>query len=118
MRSLTPGSADVNGSDALGSPLAKRKKVAAERTYSSKLKEEITTKDLQAGAPPQTDLQDGAAPQADGVGVGEGGGQVASPGSRASNDAMEEEEDGEDEDDDDDDDDDDFLARELEEEWG
>ncbi|KAJ6500358.1 hypothetical protein C8R45DRAFT_65616 [Mycena sanguinolenta] len=103
MRSVTPGSADgVNGSgtrDSLGSPLAKRKKVAAERTGASKLKEAITAKDL-----PSDDAQNAAEAQ------------VPSPGSQASSEVMQE---GDDEDEDgDDDDEDDFLARELEEEWG
>ncbi|KAF7359453.1 RNA polymerase II subunit A C-terminal domain phosphatase [Mycena sanguinolenta] len=103
MRSLTPGSADgVNGSgtpDSLGSPLAKRKKVAAERTGASKLKEAITAKDL-----PSDDAQIGAEAQ------------VASPGSQASSEVMQEEADEDEEDGDDEEDD--FLARELEEEWG
>ncbi|KAJ6547209.1 hypothetical protein B0H19DRAFT_954705 [Mycena capillaripes] len=117
MRSLTPGSADgVNGNstrDALGSPLAKRKKVAAERTGHSKLKEAIAAADLQSGAaiagpsePPSVDD------------LGEIERRVSSPGSRASDEGMQEEDAGEDDEDGVDDDDDDFLARELEEEWG
>ncbi|KAF7338557.1 hypothetical protein MVEN_02081900 [Mycena venus] len=97
MRSLTPGSADgVNGSgtrDALGSPLAKRKKVAAERTGYSKLKEAITADELHSGGAPQVD------------GVGDGEAQVVRRMMTAK------ERTGED-------DEEDFLARELEEEWG
>jgi RNA polymerase II subunit A-like phosphatase len=115
MRSLTPGSVEggVNGNgtrDALGSPLAKRKKVAAERTGYSKLKEAITADDLQTG----NALAGPSKPQSvDGGGEGEA--QVSSPRSRASDEGMQEEEDDDEEDGEDDDDD--FLARELEE-WG
>ncbi|KAJ7684787.1 hypothetical protein DFH06DRAFT_1073723 [Mycena polygramma] len=112
MRSLTPGSAEgVNGTrDALGSPLAKRKKVAAERTGYSKLKEEIT-----ASEPPSVDATQKSTkpPSVDGAGESE---QTSSPASRNSDDGTQQGDDGED--DDGEDDEDDFLAREMEEEWG
>jgi RNA polymerase II subunit A-like phosphatase len=117
LRSVTPSADGVNGSgtrDALGSPLAKRKKVAAERTGYSKLKEAISADDLQSessssvAAGKQRSVDDAAADtQA----------LLSSPASRVSDDGMQGEEDDEDEEDGDDDDDD-FLARELEEEWG
>lgn len=114
MRSLTPGSADgVNGNgtrDALGSPLAKRKKVAADRTGHSKLKEAIAAADLQSG--PAVG-ESSKSPSVDGVGENE-----RSPGSKASDEGMEEDDGDDDEEEDGVDDDDDFLARELEEEWG
>ncbi|KAF8185043.1 hypothetical protein K438DRAFT_1837313 [Mycena galopus ATCC 62051] len=97
MRSITPGS--VDGLNGTGSPLAKRKKVAAERTGYSKLKEAVTANDLPSDDAPQS----GEAVQA------------ASPGSQAGE-AMQEDE--EDEDGEDAEDEEDFLARELEEEWG
>lgn len=47
LRSLTPSEISVNGNkDALRSPLAKRKKLAADRTGSSKLKVSISAGDL------------------------------------------------------------------------
>ncbi|KAK7023823.1 RNA polymerase II subunit A C-terminal domain phosphatase [Favolaschia claudopus] len=109
LRSVTPGSEVLNGGhlkDALGSPLAKRKKVAAERTGYSKLKEAITAEEVRSGKP---------LPAAD------GSKQVEGRSSRpVSDDGMQEEdeEDGDDEDGDDFNEADDFLARELESEWG
>ncbi|KAJ7492115.1 hypothetical protein FB451DRAFT_1077957 [Mycena latifolia] len=118
LRSVTPSADGVIGNgtttrDALGSPLAKRKKVAAERTGYSKLKEAISADDIQSGDPA---AGSGTPQRVDG---GDGEAQVSSPGSRASDEGMqgeEEEDDGEE--DGEGDDDDDFLARELEEEWG
>lgn len=48
LRSLTPSEVGLNGtdSDVLRSPLAKRKKLAMDRSGSSKLKEAITADDL------------------------------------------------------------------------
>ena len=111
LRSMTPsdgggGPSSSKTDEGLQSPLAKRKKVAAERTGYSRLKEGITADDLLA-------TKD----------------ETASNGSQQSSslkvvatenmDDQEGEGDDEDEDDEDDDDEeDDFLARELEEEWG
>jgi RNA polymerase II subunit A C-terminal domain phosphatase len=105
LRSVTPLEVGaVNGDlDSLRSPLAKRKRLAAERSGSSKLKEAITADDLVVGI--STPILD----------------NLRRSVSVASN--------HEDEDDDmfgDDDDEnqsaatdaDDFLARELEEDWG
>jgi RNA polymerase II subunit A C-terminal domain phosphatase len=105
LRSVTPlEMRAVNGDlDSLRSPLAKRKRLAAERSGSSKLKEAITADDLVVGI--STPILD----------------NLRRSVSVASN--------HEDEDDDmfgDDDDEnqsaatdaDDFLARELEEDWG
>ncbi|KAJ7762404.1 hypothetical protein DFH07DRAFT_410117 [Mycena maculata] len=113
LRSITPSSDGMNGNstrEALGSPLAKRKKVAAERTGYSKLKEAISADDLR-----NEDLTVSAGKQRSLEGDGDGAeeAQVSSP-SRASDEEMQEEDD----EDEDGEDDDDFLARELEEEWG
>ena len=97
-RSVTPserkgvnGGIDSGDDDVLRSPLAKRKKVAAERTGYSRLKEAITADEL--------------------VHSETGDKAVNTPKM-----AEREVEDGEEGDDEDDEDD--FLARELEEEWG
>ncbi|KAJ7629561.1 hypothetical protein B0H17DRAFT_1109791 [Mycena rosella] len=124
LRSVTPSADGVNGSgtrDALGSPLAKRKKVAAERTGYSKLKEAISADEIQSGSAAAAGSESGLEKQRSGsVDGGEGeAAQVSSPASRASDEGMQREGDEEEEEDGgDDDDDDDFLARELEEEWG
>lgn len=98
MRSATPSDA---GSDH-GSPLSRRKKVAAERTGYSKLKEGITADDIEGDtAKDDTARGNGSAlPDAQG----------SSPGVLYEDDGDDEEEEEEEEDD--------FLARELEEEWG
>ncbi|KAJ7771856.1 hypothetical protein B0H16DRAFT_1514996 [Mycena metata] len=114
MRSITPSSVEsVNGNgthDVLGSPLAKRKKVAAERTGYSKLKEAISADDLHTrsenASGKQRSTDDSEAPAA-----------LSSLVSRASDEGMQEG-DGDEDEEDEDDDEDDFLARELEEEWG
>lgn len=91
--------------EGLQSPLAKRKRLAAERTGYSRLKEGITADDLLATTKDET----------------------ASNGSRQSSpkiiahenmDDQEGEGDDEEEEEEEEDEEDDFLARELEEEWG
>lgn len=86
--------------DGLRSPLAKRKKLAAERTGYSKLKEGVTASEL----------------------VEEHSSQESNKSATSGNgDARIDHENGDDEDEDDadeDDEDDDFLARELEDELG
>jgi RNA polymerase II subunit A-like phosphatase len=90
--------------EGLQSPLAKRKKLAAERTGYSRLKEGITADELLAAKD-----------------------ETASNGSRRSSSSPkviaqenidDQEVEGDDEDEDEDSSEDDFLARELEEEWG
>lgn len=104
LRSVTPSEIGLNGnvdSDVLRSRLAKRKKVAAERSGTSKLKEGITADELVQGV-------SSAAENAD-------------VGSSPANLVDEEDDDETDDDGEGDavmDDDEDFLARELEEEWG
>ena len=111
VRSLTPseiGALNGADSDVLRSPLAKRKKLAADRSGASRLKEAFTAEQLRGVASRRTS---------------ENG---SSKGSRRSSPMNGVAEDDEDDSDDDDDDgasevnmiDDDFLARELEEEWG
>lgn len=80
--------------DVLRSPLAKRKKLAAERTGYSRLKEAVTADDL--GQTRDSEMEDVVVKR------------VSIPASVIET----EEDDGDDEDEDD------FLARELEEEWG
>ncbi|KAG5730615.1 RNA polymerase II subunit A C-terminal domain phosphatase [Termitomyces sp. T112] len=105
LRSVTPSDGgSVNGSgkiddDILRSPLAKRKKLAAERTGFSRLKDSISAEDL-AG--------DGDKPR---VADSRLLAKVAETGQENEDDEDNEEEDEEDEEDD-------FLARELEEELG
>jgi RNA polymerase II subunit A-like phosphatase len=96
LRSLTPSEIGVNGnSDSLRSPLSKRKKLAAERTGASRLKDSISADDLVENHPTQVAL------------------------TTLTKEDLREEEEGEGEDDEDDGDlDDDFLAGALEEEWG
>ncbi|KAG5642167.1 hypothetical protein DXG03_003528 [Asterophora parasitica] len=97
LRSVTPSdSGSVNGrnDDVLRSPLAKRKKVAAERSGYSRLKEEISADDLAASAG--------------------GRSKSSSPSPSKGVDTMDEGEEEEEEEEEEDD----FLARELEEEWG
>ena len=89
----------TNGSsrdgDELRSPLAKRKKLAAERTGYSRLKEAFTAGDLQVTK-----------------GVQSQSGRVVSAASSGMTEA--DEDDGDDEEEEEDD----FLARDLQEEWG
>ena len=111
VRSLTPSDiANINGADAdvLRSPLAKRKKLALDRSGASRLKEGITAEQLRVTPTKKTSDDDDGSTRSQRSSPLDGGG----------------------EDDDDDDDDgtdggseynmveDDFLARELEEEWG
>ena len=110
MRSLTPSERwNTEEDDELRSPLSKRKKIAAERSGTSKLKETLIAADDgddNEDNPPANPSQPGT------------------PRTMGGND----DEDDEDDDDDDDemdgttdgevDDEDDFLARELEEDWG
>lgn len=98
----------------MGSPLAKRKKLAAERTGYSKLKEAINADDLRSEDSASA-VVGGKQRSLDGGGTGETQAQVGSP---ASDGGMQEGEDDEEEEEDGAEDDDDFLARELEEEWG
>lgn len=92
--------------DILRSPLAKRKKLAAERTGYSKLKEAISANDLhdkEKDGEKVTGADDRAA-----LGVA----------SKVTETMEEEEEDGDGDDEEEEEEEDDFLARELEEEWG
>lgn len=98
----------ASDSDSLRSPLAKRKKLALERSGTSKLKEGITAEDIVEEEEAKT--------------------RSTTPTSAAGNDANdandahdEDDDDMDDEDDtteDGDEDEDDFLARELGEDWG
>ncbi|KAG5652920.1 hypothetical protein H0H81_003063 [Sphagnurus paluster] len=105
LRSVTPSdSGSTNGGrddDVLRSPLSKRKKIAANRTGYSRLKEAICADDLET--------------EKNGLGVGNVVGNAQVNSLPRVEDAMEEDEEDED---DDEDEEDDFLARELEEEWG
>ena len=110
LRSTTPSDggglpSSSKTDEGLQSPLAKRKKLAAERTGYSRLKEGITADELLASKD-----------------------ETASNGSRQSSpkiiaqenmdDQEGEGDDEEEEEEEEDDEEDDFLARELEEEWG
>lgn len=88
---MTPSEIGINGNkDALRSPLAKRKKLAADRTGSSRLKDSILPSDMKAGkGVTAEELKDDLPEEEEGE---------------------EEEEDGAS--------DDDFLAGALEEDWG
>jgi len=99
LRSATPSEGGAgNDSDGLRSPLAKRKKLAAERSGASKLKVSISANDL-VEEKPKT--------------------RSASPASVvANNDDDDDDMTTDDSDDSDDDEEDDFLARELGEDWG
>jgi RNA polymerase II subunit A-like phosphatase len=91
-------SGNVNGSskdDVLRSPLAKRKKLAAERTGYSRLKVAFTAAEVQ------------------GQGV-----RVVSSASSGMGEADEDDGDDEEDEDEEDEEEDDFLARDLQEEWG
>ncbi|TBU49309.1 hypothetical protein BD309DRAFT_947794 [Dichomitus squalens] len=112
VRSLTPseiGSLNGADSDVLRSPLAKRKKLAADRSGASRLKEAFTAEQLRGVASRRTS---------------ENGSSKGSRRSSPMNAIGEDDEDDTDEDEDENGTsdgnmiDDDFLARELEEEWG
>lgn len=105
LRSITPlqtGLANGGELDSLRSPLAKRKKLAADRSGASRLKEGITADDLasKSSRSASNSRQSTPVAQHNDVDVDE----------------MDEEDD--EEDDEDEGDEDDFLARELGEEWG
>ncbi|KAI0363753.1 hypothetical protein BV20DRAFT_1039761 [Pilatotrama ljubarskyi] len=109
-RSLTPSEAgSLNGgdSDVLRSPLAKRKKLAADRSGASRLKEAFTAEQLSQAGGDDDDDGDGSA----------GRSQRSSPVNGSAEEAGDYGEDYEGTEDDMDEEDD-FLARELEEEWG
>ena len=105
LRSTTPsdgGGGPSSEGFKLQSPLAKRKKLAAERTGYSKLKEGITADDLLA-------TKDETASN----------GSSSSPKVVANEHMDDQEGEGDDEEEEEEEDEeDDFLARELEEEWG
>ena len=96
LRSVTPSEGGVNGEgsrtqDVVRLPLAKRKKLVADRSGFSKLKEAITAEDLdEAGAEEVVELPP-----------------------RSAEEELTEEGEGDEEDEEDD-----FLTRELGEEWG
>jgi len=103
LRSVTPSEIPINGNskeeDSLRSPLSKRKKLAADRTGYSKLKEAITADDLKEEVVLRSE-----APSYGGV-------TEKMP-------EVDEDNDIDNEDEEDEEDEDDFLARELEEELG
>ena len=94
-----PSSSKID--EGLQSPLAKRKKLAAERTGYSRLKEGITADELLATKDE----------------TGSNGSRQPSPKSIAQENVDDQEDEGDDESEDEESEDD-FLARELEEEWG
>lgn len=101
LRSITPsdGGRSADGDrDILRSPLAKRKKMVAERSGQSKLKEAFSAADISA--------------------TGDKSGKSSKSSTPTSVGKMDEDDEEDDEDEDDAEDDDDFLARELGEEWG
>ncbi|KZT74927.1 hypothetical protein DAEQUDRAFT_720113 [Daedalea quercina L-15889] len=117
LRSLTPSEVGLNGSvdsDVLRSPLAKRKKLVADRSGTSKLKEAFTADELAKGDSLEAE-QEGTEAEAE---------VEAESVQQGSSPTANDEDDTDDSDDTDDDnntpmdEDDDFLARELEEEWG
>ncbi|KAI0778754.1 hypothetical protein BD413DRAFT_660951 [Trametes elegans] len=106
LRSLTPseaGSINGAGSDVLRSPLAKRKKLAADRSGASRLKEAFTAEELSR---PDDDDAESASRSRRSTPVNAAAEEAGDYGEdyEGSEDEMDE--------------DDDFLARELEEEWG
>ncbi|CAL1694574.1 unnamed protein product [Somion occarium] len=107
LRSITPSDGGLR-SDVLRSPLAKRKKVAAERSGASRLKETFSAGDLTVDGPTDEDRKTSS--------------KVTTPRDDAI-DECGEEEGGEEEEEEEEtdgviDDDDDFLARELGQDWG
>ena len=121
MRSVTPselgalatnatGSGGEDREDGLRSPLAKRKKLAADRSGASRLKEAFTAEQLRRQSRSRDEDEDSS--------------QCSSPMNGGGGGEDEDEDDSDDSDDEDEDgssvnmDDDDFLARELEAEWG
>ncbi|KAI0334357.1 hypothetical protein GY45DRAFT_1351503 [Cubamyces sp. BRFM 1775] len=129
VRSLTPSEAgSLNGADpdVLRSPLAKRKKLAADRSGASRLKEAFTAEELARAAAAAAASATGATGASGATGMDRDEDDEDSSGQRSRrstpvNADVEEAGDyGEDYEgsDDDMDEEDDFLARELEEEWG
>ncbi|KAL0068527.1 CTD phosphatase Fcp1 [Marasmius tenuissimus] len=107
LRSRTPSDTGVNGdADVLRSPLSKRKKLAADRSGFSRLKQAISAEDLHSETRSQSDDGSNRSGQATPLG--------RSPKVKDADDM----DDGEDEDDEEEEIEDDFLARELEAEWG
>ena len=108
LRSVTPsdGGRSADGdSDALRSPLAKRKKIVADRSGQSKLKEAFSAEDFPVGDDDANDIAIAS--------------KVSTPTNGDKMEDIEEEEDDDDSDsDEEDEDEDDFLARELGEDWG
>ncbi|KIP11789.1 hypothetical protein PHLGIDRAFT_27787 [Phlebiopsis gigantea 11061_1 CR5-6] len=122
LRSLTPlETAVASDSDNLRSPLAKRKKLAAERSGTSRLKEAISAEDIvTVEEDEETKTRSSATPTSVTGNAGAGGNEE---------DDMNDDDDDDDDDDDSDDssssssggggaEEDDFLARELGEDWG
>ncbi|OSD03375.1 hypothetical protein PYCCODRAFT_1409741 [Trametes coccinea BRFM310] len=107
MRSITPSEAgSLNGADpdVLRSPLAKRKKLAADRSGASRLKEAFTAEELSRVADDDDDNTGGRSSRSSPInGSAEEAGDYGED-YEGTDDEM--------------DDEDDFLARELEEEWG
>ena len=104
MRSATPSElgsvANGSQSELLRSPLSKRKKLAADRSGASKLKQGITALEIDTASDGEDDMMPSAALLKDMVDDGE------------------EEDDEDSSDEEDDGPDDDFLAREFGEDWG
>ena len=140
LRSVTPSdgsTGNLSDSDYLRSPLAKRKKIAADRSGSSKLKETFSAADVITQSDSDRSMSAIPIPEvepagASGSGVrssaegesGEGRSSKATTPRDGDGDEMDQDDDGEDGDTDGEteggeiDDDDDFLARELGEDWG
>jgi len=129
-RSVTPSDAGAatNGSNGgtdeeyLRSPLAKRKKLAAERTGYSKLKEGITAEELKVTSPAQVPTPP-AYEKAETASNGSASEGSAQPSPKVPEQGMDQDDDTDDDDsteesDEDEVEEDDFLARALEEEWG
>ena len=107
LRSLTPSEAGLNSdSDSLRSPLAKRKRLAAERTGTSKLKEAISAEDLVEEEEAEVEAKTRSATPASAAAD-----RNEDEDEEMSDDSSSDSSDGED-------DEDDFLARELGEDWG
>ncbi|ESK92148.1 rna polymerase ii ctd phosphatase [Moniliophthora roreri MCA 2997] len=107
LRSVTPSESGMNGDpDILRSPLSKRKKLAADRSGFSRLKQAINADDLKSRSPTPSNRESPSRKASSGRATP----TIGSP------------RDGDDDDNEDEDDgpdlEDDFLARELEEEWG
>ncbi|KAK7465542.1 CTD phosphatase Fcp1 [Stygiomarasmius scandens] len=107
LRSLTPSEAGINGgdNDTLRSPLSKRKKLAADRSGYSKLKEAISAEDMRSDAGSvKAQSDDGSSDER----------ATPTKATKENNNDEGDDEEGEEGEADDDD----FLAREMEEEWG